>query len=94
MQRPTPFIAPEVFNDADAALQRVQAIYEQSLSHLREAMRRYVTGEPMEGKVRACYPFVRLQTTTGWTPQEPKGRVAELRFCGHGRALRNHADPP
>ncbi len=68
MQRPTPFIAPEVFDNADAALQRVQAIYDQSLNHLREAMRRYVAGEPMVDKVRACYPFVRLQTTTGWVP--------------------------
>ncbi|MEY4470004.1 MAG: hypothetical protein RIT20_345, partial [Pseudomonadota bacterium] len=59
MQRPTPFIAPEVFDNADAALQRVQAIYDQSLNHLREAMRRYVAGEPMVDKVRACYPFVR-----------------------------------
>jgi len=75
MQRPIPFIAPEVFDDADAALQRVQAIYDQSLSHLREAMRRYVAGEPMVDKVRACYPFVRLQTTTGWVP--PKSLETE-----------------
>ena len=70
MQRPTPFIAPEVFDSADAALARVQAIYEQSLNHLRTAMRRYVAGEPMADKVRACYPFVRLQTTTGWVPPQ------------------------
>ena len=75
MQRPTPFIAPEVFDNADAALQRVQAIYDQSLNHLREAMRRYVAGEPMVDKVRACYPFVRLQTTTGWVP--PQSQEAE-----------------
>lgn len=75
MQRPTPFIAPEVFDSADAALARVQAIYEQSLNHLRAAMRRYVAGEPMADKVRACYPFVRLQTTTGWVP--PKSLEAE-----------------
>jgi len=68
MQRPTPFIAPEVFDHADAALERVQAIYDQSLKHLRDAMRRYVAGEPMVDKIRACYPFVRLQTTTGWVP--------------------------
>ncbi len=68
MQRPTPFIAPEVFDNPDAALARVQAIYDQSLKHLRDAMRRYVAGEPMAEKIRACYPFVRLQTTTDWVP--------------------------
>ena len=75
MQRPTNFIAPELFDDAAAALQRVQAIYEQSLHHLREAMRRYVAGEPMVDKVRACYPFVRIQTHTVWTP--PKSLATE-----------------
>ena len=63
MQRPIPFIAPEVFEDADAALQRVRVIYEQSLNHLREAMRRYVAGEPMVDKIRACYPFCLLYTS-------------------------------
>ncbi len=70
MQRPIPFIAPEVFQDADAALARVQSIYAQSLKHLREAMRRYVAGEDMVDKIRACYPFVRLHTTTDWQPPE------------------------
>ena len=68
MQRPTPFIAPEVFDNPDAALARVQAIYTQSLNHLREAMRRYVAGESLTDKIRACYPFVRLQTSTDWMP--------------------------
>ncbi len=75
MQRPTHFIAPELFDDADAALQRVLAIYEQSLNHLREAMRRYVAGEPMVDKVRACYPFVRIHTHTAWSP--PKSLATE-----------------
>ena len=70
MQRPTPFIAPEVFQNADAALARVQAIYAQSLKHLREAMRRFVAGEEMVDKIRACYPCVRLHTTTDWQPPE------------------------
>jgi AMP nucleosidase len=68
MQSPVPFIAPEVFHDADAALQRVQAIYAQSMAHLRDAMRRHRAGETLQGKVRACYPFVRLHTTTDWAP--------------------------
>ena len=69
MQTPTPFIAPEVFDDADAALARVQAIYQQSVAHLRQAMQRYVAGEPMQDRVRACYPYVRIETATDWLPE-------------------------
>ena len=68
MQTPTPFIAPEVFDEADAALARVQAIYQQSVAHLRQAMQRYVAGEPMQDRVRAGYPYVRIETATDWQP--------------------------
>ena len=65
-----PFIAPIRFTDPAAALAQVQAIYQASLAHLREAMRRFVASEPLPGqtdpahpsRVRACYPFVRVQT--------------------------------
>ncbi|PUE06369.1 AMP nucleosidase [Limnohabitans sp. T6-5] len=67
MRTPT-FIAPEVFDNADAALIRVQAIYTQSVNHLRQAMQRYIAGDPMQDKIRACYPYVRIQTPTDWTP--------------------------
>jgi Bacterial AMP nucleoside phosphorylase N-terminus len=53
MRTPLPFIAPEVFNDPDAALARVQAIYAQSVTHLRQAMQRFVAGEEMQDRVRA-----------------------------------------
>ena len=68
MHTPIPFIAPEVFDDAEAALTRVHAIYQQSVQHLRQAMQRYVAGETWQDRVRACYPYVRLETSTGWTP--------------------------
>lgn len=58
------FIAPARFTDAAAALARVREIYDSSLSHLREAMKRFVAGETLPGHVRACYPFVRVQTDT------------------------------
>ncbi len=80
MQTPTPFIAPEVFDTADAALERVQLIYQQSVSHLRDAMQRYVAGEDLRDRVRACYPYVRIETATGWTP--PQGSEAELLSYG------------
>jgi AMP nucleosidase len=58
------FIAPARFTDPVAALARVREIYDSSLSHLREAMKRFVAGETLPGHVRACYPFVRVQTDT------------------------------
>ena len=68
------FIAPARFTDPAAALAQARAIYDASLAHLRQAMHRFVAGEPLNGaapggpetlqKVRACYPFVRVQTDT------------------------------
>ena len=74
MHMPTPFIAPEQFDNADAALARVQTLYQQSVTHLRLAMQRYVAGEDLPGRVRACYPYVRIETThaaTSTTDTEP-----------------------
>ena len=58
------FIAPTKYSDASAALAQVQLIYSQQISHLRNAMQRYVAGETLPGHVRACYPFVRIHTET------------------------------
>ncbi|MDP2367934.1 AMP nucleosidase [Rhodoferax sp.] len=68
------FIAPARFTDPAAALAQARTIYDASLAHLRQAMHRFVAGEPLNGaapgaaeplqKVRACYPFVRVQTDT------------------------------
>jgi AMP nucleosidase len=66
MQTPTPFIAPEIFDTPQAALARVQAIYDQSVLHLRQAMQRFVTGDDLQDRVRACYPYVRIETATDW----------------------------
>ena len=59
------FIAPTRHTDAESALAQVQKLYDLSISHLRQAMREFVAGRDFEGRVRACYPFVRLQTRTG-----------------------------
>ena len=80
MQTPIPFIAPEAFDDAAEALARVQAIYAQSVQHLRQAMQRFVAGEELQDRVRACYPYVRLETATGWVP--PDDLDAELLSYG------------
>lgn len=59
-----PFIAPARFDDAAAALAQVQRIYDASVAHLREALQRFVAGDTPAQHVRACYPFVRVQTDT------------------------------
>ncbi len=56
-----PFVAPASFDDADAAWQQVRTIYEQGLLHLRSALQRFLQGKDV-GRVRACYPFVRLRS--------------------------------
>ena len=58
------FIAPSRFTDPAAALAKAREIYDASIAHLREAMRRFVAGDDFPGRVRACYPFVRVQTDT------------------------------
>ncbi|HEU4844356.1 MAG TPA: AMP nucleosidase, partial [Burkholderiaceae bacterium] len=59
-----PFLAPMLFDDPVAAWEQVKTIYDGSIAHLREAMRRFVAGEDVGERVRACYPFVRVHTDT------------------------------
>ncbi len=56
-----PFTAPVRFEDAEAAWEQVRVIYEQGVQHLRSALQRFLQGEDV-GRVRACYPFVRLRS--------------------------------
>ncbi len=60
-----PFTAPTRHTDADSALTQAQALYQNSLDHLRHAMREFVAGTHFEQRVRAYYPFVRIHTKTG-----------------------------
>ena len=57
-------IAAEAFTDAAAAVARLSEIYERNVSFLRSAFEVYVRGEPLDGRVRAVYPFVRITTGT------------------------------
>ncbi len=59
-----PFTAPTAYQDPAQALAQVQHLYQQAMDHLRQAMQRFVAGESFTDRVRACYPFVRLQTDT------------------------------
>ncbi|MDP3085673.1 MAG: AMP nucleosidase [Rubrivivax sp.] len=58
------YIAPARFDDPAAALAQVRRIYDSGIAHLRGAMQRFVAGEDLAGPVRACYPLLRLQTST------------------------------
>ena len=58
------YIAPSRFDDPAAALAQVRIIYETSVAHLRDSLHRFVGGETLPARVRACYPFVRVHTDT------------------------------
>jgi AMP nucleosidase len=58
------FIAPALFDDADAAFAQVESIYRSSVDHLRHALQRFVAGDGDGIRVRACYPFVRVRVDT------------------------------
>ncbi len=59
-----PYIAPTRFNDPAAALDQLRTIYDAGIGHLREHLQRFINGEDLGDRVRACYPFVRLRTET------------------------------
>jgi AMP nucleosidase len=58
------YVAPTRFDDPDAAFAQVRAIYDGSIQHLRDALQSFVAGDPLSGRTRACYPFVRVHTDT------------------------------
>jgi AMP nucleosidase len=81
------FIAPQRFSDPGAALAQAQRIYDSSINHLRQAMQAYVAGDELPGHVRACYPFVRVQTDTV-TARRGSEKTARLSYgfvAGSGR---------
>lgn len=57
-------IATARFNDAAAAVARIEEIYERNTGFLRDRFESYLKGEPLAGRVRATYPFVRITTET------------------------------
>ena len=59
-----PHVAPRMFDDPCAALAQVRTIYDDSIRFLRESLQRFVEGETPTERVRACYPYVRVQTET------------------------------
>jgi AMP nucleosidase len=62
-----PRIAPsdtQTFQDATAALAHASEIYERGVSYLRDHLHDFVAGQTPAGRVRACYPYVRVHTDT------------------------------
>ncbi len=61
MSTEPPFFAPESFDDAVAAVERVRHIHDTNASWLRMALQRFAANE-LAHRVRAYYPYVRLRT--------------------------------
>lgn len=59
-----PGIATAAFTDAAAAVSRLEEIYERNTKFLRDHFEAYAAGKPFETRVRACYPFVRMTTSS------------------------------
>ena len=63
MTTPT-LITTQSFTDAGAALAHVSTIYSSGIAHLRQSLQDFVAERSTNGRVRACYPFVRVRTDT------------------------------
>ena len=54
----------ERFDDAAQAVSRLRMIFEGHTAFLRDSFQRFIAGEIPHGRVRACYPEVRVVTDT------------------------------
>ena len=59
-----PYVEPTMHDDPASAFAQVKAIYDESITYLRESLQRFVEGETPTERIRACYPYVRVQTDT------------------------------
>ena len=59
-----PAVATEAFTDAKAAVDRLEEIYERNTKFLRDRFEAYANGGALTARVRACYPFVRITTSS------------------------------
>jgi AMP nucleosidase len=69
MQDGLPLLTPpplpaERFTDAKAAVERLEHIYRRNTQFLREHFEAFAAGAPLDARVRATYPFVRITTDT------------------------------
>ena len=54
-------VADAIFSDPQAGLDQVQAIYAAAIAHLRDKLAEFIAGTLPSGRVRACYPVVRVR---------------------------------
>jgi AMP nucleosidase len=59
-----PAIATEAFTSANAAVGRLEEIYERNTKFLRDRFEAYAQGGALTARVRAFYPFVRITTSS------------------------------
>ena len=59
-----PKFQTQSYDNAPAALARINELYDSQINYLRDALHRFVGGETFKEHVRAKYPFVRIQTDT------------------------------
>lgn len=59
-----PHTPTEAFTDAEAAVARLEQIYERNTQFLRDQFEAYAGGKTFTSRVRATYPFVRITTAT------------------------------
>ena len=52
------------YRDAAAAVARLEEIFETNTAFLRDAFQQFLAGDIPQGRVRACYPEIRLVTET------------------------------
>ena len=66
------FVAPQSFTDPDAAVAEVTRRYDQAVAHLRAALQRYINStvddDTLLQRVRATYPYVRIDVARPWHP--------------------------
>jgi AMP nucleosidase len=56
--------ATKTFMDAEAAVARLEEIYDRNTAFLRDRFEAYAKGAPLDRRVRATYPCVRITTQT------------------------------
>lgn len=59
-----PHVPYEAFTDAQAAVDRLRELFESNTAFLRDAFADFLAGRIPQGRVRACYPEVRIVTAT------------------------------
>ncbi|TWT05668.1 AMP nucleosidase [Reyranella sp. CPCC 100927] len=62
--QPTPPLTFQAFDDVAAAVQRLIEIYQRNTGFIRQNFERMLNGNVPQGRIRACYPTIRITTTS------------------------------